>query len=275
VATWHRYGFISILMWWYHGIEQHIRDVAPFISCERETSSPPQFWLDHYSYHDWRDTLGDDLVPGWRWIYYWQYAVKYALRDWIDEVGTDARDTAVSWVHGFTGWVSFGYSTFQEWMTALRNRVGIWLPSWADDVIDGLIKLYTTFPLAIRNAWITWEDQWEGIKQSVREWVNNAYSDAKAKALSAWYWVQLVGLGIATWYDSVRDWVLGFVQDPYSTIVDLLGETWNRIVTFAQGALSYYFNLWGAYAATMSEFWADPLGWLYDRAETYLIGKWG
>jgi hypothetical protein len=58
-------------------------------------------------------------------------------------------------------------------------------------------------------------------------------------------------------------------------IFSWLGDTWQALVTFRNGPLEFYFNLWGAYAQRLGSFLADPMGYLYDHAEQFLADKLG
>jgi len=269
------YGFLEIIGWLWHGMLQLIRVVVPIIQPAPEPWSAPGWFTDVWPDWLWWYYLESDSRPTETWCHNYIYAARVQMQRWIERRSDQARDTALEWVRAFTGWVAHGYSTFQDWLEAIRERTGTWVPWWADSLADAASVLWLKLPDAIRYAWQTWDDIWEGIKSSVRDWVRATYDYLVSLGQSAWDWVLAQGDALRAWWESVRSWIGAFMADPYGTIVTWLGPTWTRLTTFATDCLDFWYNLWGSNGADIGGLLSDPLNWLYDRAEDLLIERWG
>lgn len=292
----HKYSFSAIWGWLYYGWVQRILHVTPLIKPEKVEGIPVTWWWDYYSSWDWYSNLGADKVPSSLWIKLWQNGTYLLLRQWVGEVGDGASDNAVAFVRGFIGYVQGAYPTFSSWLGAVSGWVGplgLW---WANNLTAGLNLVRSFIPEPIRDAASSWDDLWEAIKASVRDWVIGAYYWVSRWAEDSWNWVADVGTYIRGWYDIAHDWLddfrwnaqtrvtgwlgsawtwlVGFWNDPRGAILGILGAVWESLSTFARDALPYYYNLWGSYAETLGAFLEDPLGWLYDRVEDELIKRW-
>jgi len=162
------YAFLDIIGWLWHGMLQLIRVVVPVIQPAAEPWSPPGWFTDVWPDWLWWYYLDSDSRPTETWCHNYIYAARVQMQRWIERRSDQARDTALEWVRAFTGWVAHGYSTFQDWLEAIRERTGTWVPWWSDSLADAASVLWLKLPDAIRYAWQTWDDIWEGIKSSVR-----------------------------------------------------------------------------------------------------------
>ncbi|MBA7568663.1 hypothetical protein ES708_10397 [subsurface metagenome] len=137
------------------------------------------------------------------------------------------------------------------------------MPGWTTNLAAGLDSLYWKLPPSIRGGYGSWSELWDSIKDSVKKW-----------ATDSWTWITGDGSLLKGWYDNVGIFVSDFKEDPAGTIKGLLGETWRKLVTFTRDCLTFYYNLWGSYRQTLADLVADPLGYLWDRAEQFLVDKW-
>jgi len=144
------------------------------------------------------------------------------------------------------------YPTLADWLEAVWTSVRSTLPTF----ISNLAAIVAALPT------------------NLRDWVQSEYDAAKAKVATLWTWLQGRGSLLSAFYDDVGVWIADFKQNPTGVILGILGGTWERLVTFDQGALGYFYDLWGTYRQTLADFLADPLGWIYDQAEDFLVSKW-
>jgi len=267
----HEFGFTDILGWLFHGVYQLIRYIAPYISPDPETGSPPSWWYRFWTPGDWYWNLDGNQVPNWDWIWRWRLAAYWLLEAWIQEIGEWAWDYAVDVVRYFTGYVRHNYSTFENWCAALRSRTGTWVPWWASDLANAAQALYLWLPESIRSGWESWAQIWDTIKDDVWGWVQDRYEEARQLAYDAINWITDLGQAVRTWYDIAHNWLDDFRSDPWGHVTGWLGEPWQKLVTFCTGALTFFYNLWGTYAPDIGAFWDNPLLWLYDRAEDFVL----
>lgn len=294
----HRYTLLTIVGWYLFGLIQWVRHTVPdfIVRPERVSRYPPGWWTHYASWGAWFYCVGDDLYPRDCWFDAYFQAVWLALGHWVEEVGQWALGQARDFTRGITGWVQWGYSTFEHWLNAMRLRLGTYVPHFGADLADAANWLYLRLPSSIRHGLRSWADIWQSIRDDVIEWVQTAYGNAAGLALAAWTWVTETGQTLKAWWDNAHDWlddfrqhtreritsILGdawgwlvsFHENPYHRITSILGPTWQRLASFGQEAVTFYFNLWGSHWREIGAFWADPLGWLYDRAEAFLLDKW-
>jgi len=292
----HQYSFTQVWGWVYYGWVQRIRDIAPVVNPTPVDFGPPGWWWRWYSYTDWAYNLSAQSVPNSYWIRLWQDGSYSVFKDYISEIGTGAKEDAQNTVRGWLGYIQGAYPTFSSWLGSVSTWVGplgLW---WTNNLTTGVNWVRYKLPEVIRGETATWDDIWEGIKASVRDWVLARYEEAKRWASDSWTWVVNVGATIRGWYDiahtwlddfrwnasqrvrewlgSAWTWLVGFWNDPSGTILSILGETWQKLVTFTRDCLVFWYNLWGSYAKTLGDFLADPLGWLYDQVEDEIIRRW-
>lgn len=294
--AWHTYPFADVWKWLFHGWVQRIRyNVNPTLVM-RVTFGIPGWWWRWYSYHDWALNLDHALKPNWEWIRLFQDGSYQVFKDWINEVGADALKKAKADIRGLVGAVSVDYPTFSAWLSAVGSYAGTTGLWWADNLTQGLNTVRYLLPWSIRGGVQTWDDVWEGIRRSVREWAQARYDAAKKSAVDAWNWVISDGGPIRTWYNSVKLWIDNFRADPVGTVTGLLGDAWPWLVafwllpgaviqaflgpnwemlkTFARDSVTFYYNLWGSWAEEMGEFWANPIEWICDRLEDEIVKRW-
>lgn len=280
------------------GIEQKIRDLMPdwVIRAEKMAKMPPSWWYKFKRWEEWYYATDADGYPLAHWFPAYFDCCWSWLGLWVDEVGKWAYEEAVAIVRQFTGLVQFGYSTFQGWITALWDRVGGFVPWFADSIADAAIKLYNWLPYEIRSGLKSWADLFTGIINQVHQWAQDRYDDVRN-----WYYglrvqiqdwiIQVRGWWLMAhdflddfrhnaenrvreWLGGAWQWLVNFWNNPVGTITGYLGETWTKLYTFARDCLTFWYNLWGQYATDIGAFWGNPLRWLYDRVEDFLVSRW-
>jgi len=268
------YSLVDILRLWWHGKWQRALLFLPLVKPERESRKAPAWFLVWFASWVWTQTLDSDDRPTDLWLYYYDFAVEGTWAFWADDLKKTAVNDALWWVAGWTGKPKHGYYTLEQWLDAIRNRVGSWVPGWTSTLAQGLDTLFWKLPESVRGGYSSWEDLWQGIKNSVKDWARARYDATVSLVGDLWYWIAYTGSLLSGWYDNVGIWISEFKQNPSGVILGALGATWGRLVTFDQGPLSYYYNLWGTFRQNLSDFLADPLGFVYDRAEAFLVSKW-
>lgn len=270
--------------------------LVPGLSPPYQSVHPPSWFQYTYKDQVWKDNLDSNNRPTLNFCKYyiravWNYFLHRIQGQWEDAIGGAQRV-----IMNGLGALRHGYGTYSDWIEGVFARVGQGALTWADDLLAAANRLYLWLPEGIRQGLHSWEDiflYWYG---QAKLWVVQQFGSALAAASNAWDWVVASGQAIKAWYEHVRTWVLDWAEnagervwgllgaagrwllsawgDPWGTITGILGPAWSSLVSWADGPLNYYYNLWGSYATMLGEFLADPLGWLYDRAETELVRRW-
>jgi len=280
------------------GIVQRAKDIMPDYVIRSDTMDkmPPDWWYKFKRWERWYYATDADGRPLQHWfpVYFdccWSW-----LGFWIEEVGDWAWEKALELVRLFTGFVQFGYATFESWVTAIRNRVGTYIPWFSTSLADAARLLYNWLPPEIRDGVKTWQAIWSDIIRVVHDWAMTRYDTVRSwywgarQTLEGWvsdlrsWWLAAASFlddfrynaeaRVRQWLGGAWDWLVSFWNNPFGTITGYLGETWNKLYAFARDALEFYYNLWGQYSQEIGAFWSNPLRWLYDRVEDYLVEKW-
>lgn len=257
-----------------HGITQAIRVVVPIITPDDERGQPPGWWYWYWSWGDWYLNLDAAKRPNLDWCYHWTVGALRLLGAYADDAADSVKATLSSTVRGWVGYVRHGFVDFSTWIESLGVKIGQGSFAWAGNLTDAANWLRGKLPDAVKYGSQTWGAIWDSIKQAAIDWAKARYEDARAWAYGAYAWVLDSGKAIKTWYDNSRSWLDDFRQNTHTRVVGLLGDTWKRLTTFAGGGLSFYQNLWGSHATEVGAFFGNPLLWLYDRAEAFLISRW-
>lgn len=270
--------------------------LVPGLSPPYQSVHPPSWFQYTYKDQVWADNLDSHNRPTLDFCKYYIRAVWNYFLHKIQQQWEEAVDAAKRAISGILGSISYGFGTFHDWIKAVYDRVGDSILHWADNLFQAVGRLYLWLPEGIRQGLHSWEDIFVYWYSKAKEWVVAQFGAALAAATDAWDWVVASGQALKAWYEDVRTWVLDWSQnaaeriwgllgdawgwlvafwaDPWGTVTGILGPVWASLVSWADGPLTYYYNLWGSYATTLGEFLADPLGWLYDRAESELVRRW-
>lgn len=247
--------FQTIAIWW-HGRKQRILfDVHQWVFVvkpEREGNKAPAWFRAVYPAWYWAYYLDSDDRPTHIWLKNYFHASERLVKTWLEDLRGRAVTDAGQWVWSWTGGPRHGYSTLADWLDAAWTRVQSELPDWIWQVSGAITTAYN----------------------DLKTWARSRYDAALPKVATLWTWLETTGSLLSAFYDGVGTWIANFKQNPSTVILGVLGGTWARLVTFDQGALSYFYNLWGSYRQTLADFIADPLGYLWDRAEGFLLSKW-
>lgn len=292
----HKYSLLTLTNAIYYGWIQGILDWAPVVDPNPVDFDIPQWWLESHPWWEWENNLDPDDRPNSTWIRLWLSAAYAGLGRWIEEVGTDAYGMARVWVQAWTGYVNQNFPDFAAWIGSIWTLLGQVALATGASITGAIYNLYNWLPDDLVNGIRGWANIWGDVAAGVMQWVQANYNDAKANAIAAYNWVAASGGPLETWVNSVKQWVSDFRADPGGTISralgaawtwlvafwlqpgavirPYLGPNWGKLVTFAENAVTFYFDLWGSYAETLSAFLDDPLGWLYDRVEDEIMRRW-
>ena len=234
----------------------------------------PQWWLEVNQYQWIWDVTLDDGIPNYSFGVYYRGAARIHFDNWVSDKANRAADLVNVAIRATLGFVQHTYTTFQDWIEAIWDRVGDYTPSWATSLVDAAVKLYDWFPEAIVNAWKSWDTIWAEIKGDVWSWALARFDDAKNWVANNAPWVIDWINFLATWYDAVGTWVTNFKSNPYGTVAAILGLAWTFLAGSYVGLQNFYNNVWVPFGATLHDFLSDPLMWMYDRVEDELIRRW-
>ena len=246
------YSFFEVIGIWWHGRWQAVLLAIPLIKPGREGNKAPAWFRAYYPAWVWSSYLDSDKRPTEQWLYYYDEAARRLFQSWLEDLKGRAVSDSLYWVAGWTGKPKHGYYTLEQWIDAVWTRAVWTIPGWIDDLAAEIATAH----------------------DNLQAWARSRYDAAIAKVTPLWTWVNITGSRLSAFYDDTHIWIANFKANPAGTILGVLGSTWDNVKVFDQGALSYYFNLWGAYRETLADLIADPLGFLYDRAEQYLVNKW-
>jgi hypothetical protein len=161
---------------------------------------------------------------------------------------------------------------------------------------DAVTKLYGWLPPEIRAGIRSWTELFGSIIDQVQQWAQDRYDGARAwyegtrLTIEAWvgeirsWWQTAAGwlddfrynakARVLAWLGATWSWLEALWNDPFGVITGYLGETWTKLYSFARDCLTFWYNLWGQYGSEIGAFWGNPLRWLYDRVESFLVSIW-
>lgn len=277
------YNLRDILLWVVRGWWQYFVLDHGLLGWMRlpERRSAPDFWRDYFSQYQWEHYLDSSGRPNHIiWASRYRSCATWAYNAWLGVRTRAARDDAIDLVRNFTGSVFHGYTTFSTWIEAIWDRVGDYVPWWADSLVDAAVNLYDWFPTDIVNAWKSWDTIWAEIKGEVWAWALARFDAAKDWVANnaPWVidWINFLG----GWYDAVGVWINTFKNDPYGTVVGWLGIAWTTWTGIRVGILKFYNTVWVPFSVDLHDFLDHPMLFLYDvfddEADNYIetLSRW-
>ena len=274
----------------------YIMVMLPGVRPPAISDSAPSWYRHTYSSWSWRNNLDSGSRPTAYFLRYyiravWNYFLHKIRGQWDDAV-RNLREAILT----LLGSLAYSFASWHDWLVYTYNKMGGALAIWCWNLADGINRLYDWLPWGIREGVHTWLGIFEYWYGRAKDWVILQYGNALAAATDAWDWVVVQGQALSDWFDNVGAWVLDWAQnagervlgvlgiawewlvsfynDPWGIVKGWLGPAWTALVSWYEGPLTFYYNLWGEKKEEIGEFWADPLMWLYDKAEDELIRRW-
>jgi len=292
------YPFTNVIGWFLHGILQRILVWIPLVNpLEENRLSPPEWWYECWWWSYWYYNIDGDGCPNETWCDAYLYCTLTLIKNSILGKANEAVQAVKDFLLEKIGPINWAHDNMGSWVDTISNKLGWILPWWATTAIGGLWKLWGLLPDTISEASQTWGQIWESIKRAVRDWAQARYEDARRFALNTWDWLTGIGQQIEQWWRSYASWLGELARDPWgvisralgdvvSWVVDFkqrtreriiaaLGPAWPKLEAFSRDCLTFWYNLWGAYAHTLSDFLSDPLEYLFSRAEHFINRKLG
>lgn len=263
VGGWIKFVFDKIrLSLWRSCLLPHFGDVAP------------AWWLEVNRYQwIWTATLTNG-VPNYAFGFWWRGAAKIHFDNWVSDKANRAADLVNVAIRATLGFVQHAYTSFENWIEAIWDRVGDYIPWWASSLVDAAVKLYAWFPTAVVNGWKSWDLIWAEIKGEVWSWALARFDAAKNWVANHAPWVVDWINFLATWYYAVGAWVTNFKNNPYGTIAGWLGPAWSAWLAIRKGIVLFYNTVWVPFNVDLHDFLDHPMLWLYDKVEDELIRRW-
>lgn len=286
----------TILGWIFHFVLQYILHWVPLLRTLPVGWSPPAEWWNYNTWWDWFFHVDWESRPDEHWIRQWGEMAFGTLKDRAVHEARTYINAVQNLLLAIVGTVRYGYWSISHWLSTVEGRLGTYLPWWTATIAAGLDWLRYKLPISIRDGWQSWTQLFDAIKATVWQWVWDRYEQARGWADSAIHWVWGTGATLVHWYNRVVAWLDNFIANPYGAVTGWLGVAWSWLVgfwqngraivlgwlgwewpmltLFARDCLAFYYNLWWAGWHILGPFVADPLGWLYSRAEQILTDRW-
>ena len=285
-----------ILDWILYGLIRYVLSFISWIPTPKVDRGPPSEWYKYASYYQWYWHDDDDGRPTTAWCEVWLEMSFGELAEYATDKARPYVDQVKDWLVRLIGYVRSGFGSMGAWVNWLGGLVGEGVPYFAANLAEAASWLYFRLPEGVRQGWRDWDQTWEWIKESVRQWARSRYDDAVSWAYSAIRWVHDTGEQLRRWRDQVGDWIervrgdsygwvtgllgdawawlVGFRQDARSMVLGWLGPDWPRLVTFGRDCVGFYYALWSAGWRVLGEFVADPREFVLDRLESAVLDRW-
>lgn len=253
----------------------------------RPWGNPHSYWVALVSnYHSLRNHVWNLGVGFYNDAVHVAWDIERTLRGLI----STARDLAYEAL-GHLGWnIRYGGHTAVSWGRYMRDKA----KEYADIIIDAVRytanRALNNIGSRIVNGYWTAESWAEAMRDMVWGWAKARFDDAKAKALSAWNWVQGAGEVLKGWYDIVSseinhytDVLAGYLKwlknnakgmieylynDLFPWLKNLYISHGGNLINFLVDCVTYYYNLWSDGATILSIFISDPqqaiLDWIAE-----------
>jgi hypothetical protein len=220
------------------------------------------------------------IDAGWDWYYrgickggspsgmclwVWKDSVRTTFTLWLTNKITGATDTLKSWVSAITGRVPSGWSNLGHAIQVAWEWIGTHKPSFAATLGAGLFWLYDRLPASVRLGLKSWWELFEDIKDVVRTWVKDYVSPTINLVNILREWVNDKGFGVYNWYQGVRSFIGNLINQPFVTLLSLLGVSGDTWSTFWSDPLDYILRKWGLSRQDVYEFFDHPVIWLLDK----------
>jgi len=238
-------------------------------------AAAPTWWLEVNHYQWLWDAMLTDGVPNYSFGVWWRGAAKVHFDNWVSDKANRAADLVNVAIRATLGFVQHFYTSFEDWIEAIWDRVGDYVPWWANSLVDAAVKLRDWFPTAVVNGWKSWEDIWAEIKGEVWAWALARFDAAKNWVANNAPWVIDWINFLATWYNAVGVWVTNFKGDPYGTVSGWLGPAWTFLRGSWFGLQNFYNNVWVPFRIDLHDFLDHPVLWLEDRVREEVDGHLG
>jgi hypothetical protein len=292
----HVYWWGDILAWLVHGLMQLARIAIPFVSADPENGPIPSWWAKWFTPQFWYENLDSYNRPNWNWAISWTNGTLWLIAEWAEETGNIAANVVKGALLATIGTLPFDIPTVSLWIIRIANQVGTSMVSFASSLVEAAQKLYYMFPYLISVAGQTWDYVFSLIKTEVYGTIQNAYAAVVTFATDAWAWVLNTGDAIHqividnnSWWVSLRsnplaflvsilgqpwDWLIDLRNNFYSHVISILGQPWHDLITFWQGPLWFWFNIWSQNAGAIANLCADPGGAIKSWLENELNRIW-
>lgn len=227
----------------------------------------PGWWIE---VNQWQWLWSVNLtagVPNYSFGVLWRGAARVHFDNWISDKADRAADLVNVAIRATLGFVQHFYTSFSDWIEAIWDRVGTYVPWWATSLANAATKLYNWFPEAVVNGWKTWDIIWAGIKGEVWSWALARFDAAKEWVANQAPWVIDWINFLGTWYNAVGEWITNFKNDPYGAVAGWLGVAWSAWVGIRVDIVDFYNNVWSPYKVTLHDFLDHPALFLYDVLE--------
>jgi hypothetical protein len=269
----HSHAITDLIEWAWFGVIQWIKFVVPdyILTADYVGRLAPDWFGEVKRKSEWRGCTDKDGYPRECWFPLYFEAVALQLGLWIEELAPWARDAAVDLVRTFVGYVYGPYTTFSEWLSDIGNRVGAYIPFGAGSLADAIDIVWSFIPSDIRYGLITWALKFAQATDNAVNWALGYYDATVSYAYGAYYYVLTTGEAIKLWWEATHTWLDNFISDTYAVIRDALGETWHKLRLFAINRLDWVNDIYVHYRNHIPDFFSDPITYLYDRFEDWVL----
>jgi hypothetical protein len=286
----------TILDWILYGAVRYVMLWIPLVTPFHVDRSVPWQWFRYNDWGDWSHYNDNNGGPDEHWLNSWFGMCLGELKTLLLEESKPYVDAVRYALSAAIGSVWAAFPNLGSWLQHVQLQIGLSLPHWVESVSQGLDWLRDRLPTEIKFGWSSWDQLWESIKSSVRNWAIARYDQARAWANEHQWWVVNIGESLRTWRDRIAGWIDTVRSDPWSWLLSVLGPglpwllefyrnarawviswlgpEWQELVSFRNGPLRFYFDLWARGWASLAQLIDDPRSWLETRLEDLLLDRW-
>lgn len=267
----HAYSIIQIVEWFREGVTWYVLSLTPLRALVATPQQPWTWWYLFYSYGDWYNNSDDNWHPYPYLAWLVLMGVFRLISNYIDESATTLASGALAIFWAVIGSLPGWAGTIGRGLDSLLGRIGVGFLSWAESALQAAQRLYEWLPDEVKVAGLSWSTYLEFVGARIRLWVVSIYDAARNYANELHDWYVREGQAIAGWVVVNRNWIDDLYRTFNAKVLAALGDSWMWLSAFRNDVAPWLVAFRALYATTVSEFFADPLGYFYSRAESWIL----